>query len=243
MIRILDNVDLQGDFMQETGILYVPNAEALIDRTNDFYRQIPAGGFQYGLFKYDSHFADEYRHSPESQFFPLHCEYDTPGWHLVVDPDLLAGKMDVRFMTKNTFDMWDANPLPKGQVLSFKNESERLAYDNLHRVTTDRMAIAPGILRDQFMKSIGLGAQPVKVTLLGVASNFCDDDAMFGYLEAGADVEVIEDLVAGLVTTVPGRAASGDIRDVIALPRYKQYVDSGKLTLTTSDRVLRSLQP
>lgn len=242
--RILDVVDMQGDFMRKSGKLFVPNSEILIPRTNDFFDRIQPGYFAAALFKYDTHFADEYNHSPEKQFFPLHCEYGTEGWELVVDPSLLAGKTDVYYMAKNTFDMWDRNPLPRDKDLAFRNDDEAMAYRNLHNVTADRRVIQPGILRQDFMNQLSSsGLKGVKVTLIGVASDFCDDDAMLGYLNHGAEVEVVEDLVAGIGTEVPGRSRTGDIRDVITLDRFKPYVASGKLTLTTMDRVLKGMQP
>lgn len=243
IIRLLDIVDMQGDFMRKTGKLFVPNADVLVDRANGFFEKVKPGYFDGALFKYDTHFADEYNHSPEKEFFPLHCEYGTEGWDLVVDPSLLTGRTLVSYMGKNTFDMWDKNPLPKDRVLSFNNDDERLAYANLHNVTPDRRIIVPGQLRDAFMASRGLGQMPVKVTLIGVASDFCDDDAMIGYLKAGAEVEVVEDLVAGIGTEVPGRSRTGHIRDVITLDRFKPYVDNGKLTLTTVEKVLKGMHP
>jgi len=244
MTRILDIVDMQGDFMRKSGKLFVPNADVLIPRTNEFFSKVAPGYFDVALFKYDTHFADEYNHSPEKQFFPLHCEYDTEGWELVVDPDLLSGKTDIRYMAKNTFDMWDRNPLARNQQLTLKNADEEKAYHNLHNVTEDRRVIQPGILRETFMNQLNPnGLKGVKVTLIGVASDFCDDDAMLGYLTHGAEVEVVEDLVAGIGTEVPGRSRTGDIRDVITLDRFKPYVASGKLTLTTMDKVLEKMQP
>lgn len=243
MTHLLDIVDMQGDFMHKAGVLYVPGAEFLIARANDFFRALPQGVFDAALFKYDTHFRDEYKVSPEKESFPdIHCEYATPGWALAVDPDLLTGKMDLFYMTKNTFDMWDENPLPQGRALNFKTDDEKAAYANLHRVTPDRRAIAPGMLRDEFMQTRDLGflQEDFSVTMIGVASDFCVDDAMIGYLKRGASVAVVEDLVAGIGTPVPGRAASGHIRDVIQLPRFQPYVQSGQLRLTTAASVLRA---
>jgi nicotinamidase/pyrazinamidase len=244
MIRILDIVDMQGDFMRTTGKLYVPNSDILVSRTNVFFEKIQPGFFDAALFKYDTHFADEYNHSPEKEFFPLHCEYGTEGWNLVVDPSLLAGKTKIRYMAKNTFDMWDRNPLPRDKELVFKTDDEKLAYANLHRISGNPRVTEQGILRDEFMATTSeKGLKGVKVTLIGVASDFCDDDAMLGYLANGASVEVVEDLVAGIGTEVPGRSRTGHIRDVITLDRFKPYVDSGKLTLTTVEKVFKSMQP
>ena len=100
MTRILDIVDMQGDFMSTSGKLYVPNSDVLVARTNDFFRALPKRAYDVALFKYDTHFDDEYKVSPENGPFPdIHCEYATPGWELVVDPSLLDNKTDVYYMT------------------------------------------------------------------------------------------------------------------------------------------------
>jgi nicotinamidase-related amidase len=234
--RILDIVDMQVDFMRADGKLAVPGADALIARANDFFRALPQGAFDFALFKYDTHFADEYPRSPESQSFPnIHCEYGTEGWSLAVDDAALRGKMPLHYMTKNTFNMWENNPLSDAAQLKFANDTERKAYANLYRVTGDRLAVTPGTLRDAFMKAIGPGDE---VTVIGVASDFCIHDAILGYLERGATVNVVEDLVTGIGTSVPGRAASGHIRDVLKLPPFARYVVQGRVRLVTARDVL-----
>ena len=238
--RILDIVDMQVDFMRADGKLAVPGAEALIKRTNDFFKALPQGAFDLALFKYDTHFADEYPRSPESQSFPnIHCEYGTEGWSLAVDDAALRGKMPVHYMTKNTFNMWENNPLSDATKLKFANDTEQKAYANLYRMSDDRQVVKPGTLRDQFMKALALGEDDVEVTLIGVASDFCVHDAILGYLERGATVNVVEDLVTGIGTPVPGRAASGHIADVLKLPPFQQYVASGKVRLVKVQDVLR----
>lgn len=238
--RILDIVDMQVDFMRADGKLAVPGADALIRRTNDFFKALPKGAFDFALFKYDTHFADEYPKSPESQSFPgIHCEYGTEGWGLAVDDGALKGKMPVHYMTKNTFNMWENNPLSDVTKLTFANNTERRAYNNLYHITSDRQAVKGGMLRDEFMKALRLGAQDVEVTLIGVASDFCVHDAILGYLERGARVNVVEDLVTGIGTPVPGRAPSGHISDVLKLPPFRPYVESGKVRLVKAQDVLK----
>ena len=97
----------------------------------------------------------------------------------------------------------------------------------------------PGTLRDEFMRALSLGTDDVEVTLIGVASDFCVHDAILGYLERGASVNVVEDLVTGIGTPVPGRAPSGHIADVLKLPPFQPYVASGKVRLVKARDVLR----
>ena len=237
--KILDIVDMQVDFMRRDGKLAVAGADALIQRTNDFFRALPRGAFDLALFKYDTHFADEYPQSPESQSFPdIHCEYGTEGWSLAVDDGALAGKMPVRYMTKNTFNMWENNPLSDAAKLKFANGTEARAYGNLYHVSEDRAVVEAGTLRDEFMKALRLGEEEVEVTLIGVASDFCVHDAVLGYLQRGARVNIVEDLVKGIGTPVPGRAPSGDIADVLRLEAFRPYVESGKVRLVKARDVL-----
>ncbi|MBU0800886.1 MAG: isochorismatase family protein, partial [Alphaproteobacteria bacterium] len=190
-------------------------------------------------FKYDTHFADEYPRSPESQSFPnIHCEYGTTGWGLAVDADALKGKMPIHYMTKNTFNMWEDNPLSDATKLKFANPTERAAYDNLYFIGNDRQAVKGMMLRDEFMNALRLD-KDVEVTLIGVASDFCVHDAILGYLQRGARVRVVEDLVTGIGTPVPGRAPSGNIRDVLDLEVFRPYVKKGQVTLVQSQNVLR----
>lgn len=232
VVRVLDIVDMQVDFMKASGKLAVPGAEALIERTNEYFRSVKKGDFAVALFKYDTHFAVEYPHSPESQSFPdIHCEYGTPGWQLAVDDSALQGKVPVYYMSKNTFDMWADNPVSKLSTLTFDNPDDRDAYKNLYHATQDRAARSGGYMREAFMELVA-DMENMEVTVIGVASDFCVHDAILGYLQRGATVKVVEDLVTGIGTPVPGRAESGHIRDVLKLPPFRPYVEAGKVTLT-----------
>ena len=75
-----------------------------------------------------------------------------------------------------------------------------------------------------------------------MASDYCVHDAMLGYLKRGCRVTVLSDLVQGIGTDVPGRAATGQIEDVLKLPVFAPYVASGKLRLSSSDDYLKSLR-
>lgn len=232
--RILDIVDMQVDFMHVDGLLAVPDADRLIARTNDFFRTLPRDEYQFALFKYDTHFAVEYPHSPESQSFPhIHCEYGTKGWTLAVDDGLLADKLPVHYMTKNCFDMWADNPVSAAAQLEFAGVRDRQAYANLFHVTNDRDALARGVGREEFFAALGMD-EDLEVTMLGVASDFCVHDAMLGYLQRGARVRVIGDLVTGIGTNVPGRAPSGHIADVLQLAPFKPYADAGMVSIVQS---------
>jgi nicotinamidase-related amidase len=265
--RILDIVDDSNGFMKAGNDLPVgadqEGAEELIKPTNSFFSSLPKGAFDFALFKLDTHFSVEYDLSPESGPFPdIHCEYATDGWQLAVDPDLIDESIPVFYMSKNTFDMWGSNPVPEEQLLGhhgvskfddlpFKSEKEKKAYLNLYQVTEDPECLEPGVDRDEFMDLVD---ENTEVVLIGVASNFCDADAMLGYLERGASVTVLRDLVKGIPLGPEGRkgllevegvdrTAGGTIEEVIATDRFAPYVASGKLTLENSADYLKKLQP
>lgn len=243
-MKILDIVDMQYDFMMPDGALAVPGADALIDRVNDLFTRLPRHTYDFALFKYDSHFASEYPHSPEAQSFPdIHCEYGTKGWQLVVDYHRLEDKCPVYFMAKNTFDMWGRNPVSAGQDLDFRSEEERRVYANLHHISDDPTCLKPGVHRDTCLRDVGSSTH---VVMIGVASNFCVYDAMRGYLQRGAQVTVLEDCVAGIPLdeqtrqslineTGCDRTSTGNIRDVVRTPRFASYYDSGQLVLSRAE--------
>lgn len=239
-MKILDVVDMQYDFMMPDGALAVPGAEALIERANDLFTRLPRHLYDFALFKYDSHFASEYPHSPEAEAFPdIHCEYGTKGWQLAVDYHRLKHKCPVYFMAKNTFDMWGRNPVSAGQNLDFRLDEERRAYANLHHISDDPQCLKSGEHRDTFLRNVGSSTH---VVMLGVASNFCVYDAIRGYLQLGAQVTVLADCVAGIPLgeearqalideTGCDRTSTGDIRDVVRTPRFDSYHQSGQLVL------------
>ncbi len=243
--HILDVVDMQFDFTMPSGKLSVPFAAPLNQKTNEFFQSLPRAYFDLALFKLDTHFASEYPHSPESKNFPnIHCEYGTPGWDLTVDPYLLRDKMPIWYMSKNMLSMWEKNPLSQQAKLKFANENEAKAYGNLFHATDDPKVIQKGVARDDFFRALGLGTnEKFCVTMIGVAADICVHDAALGYLQHGAQVRIIEDLVTGIGTSVPGRAYSGHIKDVIALPVFSGYAKTGQLTLVPLDKAHQAFAP
>lgn len=241
-MRILDVVDMQNGFMKADSDLPVganqEGAAELIGPTNQFFKELTEDVFDLALFKYDTHFSGEYDNSPEAQAFPLHCEYGNPGWQLAVEPSMLPANLPTYYMTKNTFDMWADNPV--SETVAFTHEREEKAYQNLYRITDDRNCLDEGMERDKFFNGLNEGDE---VVMIGVASDFCVHDAMLGYLERGARVTVLEDLVKGIGTDLEGRAKSGHINDVVQLPVFKPYLDSGQLQVKTSRSFLLDAQP
>lgn len=239
-MKILDVVDMQRDFVRESGALPVPGAHSLIDPVHDLFDRLPDKVFDLALFKYDTHFPAEYPHSPEAEKFPdIHCAYGTDGWDLAVDPARLGERVHIYYMAKNMFDMWAENPVGRADELDFSSQPEEEAYRNLYHITSDQACREAGVHRDEFLKNIGVGSQ---VVMLGVASNFCVQDALTGYLEKGARVEILRDLTCGipldgqahkqiLAQTGIDRTTSGGIDEVVMTRHFDGYLDSGQLQL------------
>lgn len=118
-------------------------------------------------------------------------------------------------------------------------------YNNIGTLTNDKECFEPEFKRDEASQDL----KGTKVVMTGLATNFCVFDAMLGYLERGAKVFAIEDLMSGIPNGPEGRQAlidltgvdrteTGDIRDVFETEHFKKYVESGQLILTGSDDFL-----
>lgn len=237
--RILDIVDMQNDFMQPTGALYVPGAEKIIPRAKSFLKNLKAGDFDLALVKYDTHFTESYDKNPESKQFPPHCVYGTWGWDLSFKvPVKTARAIPFYQMDKNVFDMWARKPSLK--KLSFSDVFNKKAYKNLFRVGQMENP-SVNVAREKFFKQMDIGPD-TEVVMMGVASDYCVHDAILGYLKRGCRVIVMQDMVQGIGTDVPGRAASGKIEDVLKLADFAPYVASGKLSLSTSEQILKTIR-
>lgn len=127
-----------------------------------------------------------------------------------------------------------------GQVDIIALADQRLidVYNNVGRLTTDKECLQGRFMRDSLPKDMS----DYKIVMTGLATNFCVFDAMRGYLERGAKVYALEDLMAGIPNGPDGqkalfdvtgvdRTASGDIRDVMQTKHFKQYTDSKQLVV------------
>lgn len=162
-MRILDIVDSQVGFMLPQGDLYIKGAEKITPLMNDFFRKIPRFAYSFALAKYDTHIRETYHHSPESEDFPLHCQYQEPSWQLAVDVSLLPN--DVFFMTKGTFDMWGETPAhinnnPNAIVQHYSRQgielskSSAVAIKNMNMVCRDKDCLKPLLSRDSFFHQV-----------------------------------------------------------------------------------------
>lgn len=231
--RILDIVDVQNDFIKSNGALSINEAEPIIKRINKFLQQID--NIDFALFKLDTHFSSTYIGSEESGLFPIHCAYGSKGWDLSIDEESLNKSIPKYYMLKNLFNMWADKQIETG----LEND-EGLAYNNLCKIGNSKDGLdINSVPRDEFMNKNQIDAK-AEVLIIGVASDYCVHDAILGYLQRGCSVIVLEDLVKGIGTDVEGRAKSGNIKDVIKLDVFKQYVDIGKLKIKRSSDILNN---
>lgn len=226
-IKILEIGDMQNGFIQPEGNLYVGGAEALVTPANEFLRHVATGVFDLILIVLDTHFSEEYGASEEARQFPLHCEYGTWDWELSVD---VSGLSNAQYLMKNQFNLWSN----KRATVTCNGPGRQLAYDHLFCVIADPGKPEGNVALGDFLKKFHTGWTPVEteVTLIGVASDYCNRFSMEGWLRAGARVTIIQDLTKGIAK---------ETQQVLAEDQYRQYED-GSLRAVDSARYLRELQ-
>lgn len=193
-IKILDISDMQNGFTRTDGNLYIPGAEEIIAPINDFLQQVRYGVFDVTLVVLDTHFAEEYSQTEESTQFPIHCEYGTRDWGLSVDVLNLPNK---QYVMKNRFDMWSEKQV---RDIPFTDPKRKTAYDNLFYILDNPYEPTKRATRDDFLKTLcpDNRSATLDVTILGVASDYCNRYAMEGWLSRGASVTIIQDLTKGI---------------------------------------------
>ena len=186
--KFLLNVDAQTDFMMRNGLLPVKDAERIIAPMIRKVTTLDPDEYAGSLFTYDTHVRGVFEKSEEAEQFDLHCEKGTPGWELVVGPNLVPPTIPSYVMEKGVFDMWKEDGL---RVVSHENPAHP---PHIHRLFIARD-------RDVFFRELKeRGVDTVTVT--GVAADFCVKDAIAGLLERDFRVEVIRDLTAGIVRDI-----------------------------------------
>lgn len=226
-VSILQIGDMQNGFIQEDGNLYVPGAENLIDPANDFLRQVNEGVFDLTLVVLDTHFQEEYYETEESRQFPIHCEYGTRDWELAID---LKGLPNIRYLMKNNFSMWTN---PGRRALQCIDPVKKRVHNTLFHILDDPHTPSECIPRDEFLKTFFSGCIPaeVEITLIGVASDYCNRYSMEGWLSRGARVTILKDLTKGIEKETPL---------VLAEDRYRRYVP-GRLRAVESTKYLQEV--
>lgn len=212
---LLVGIDTQADFVMTRGLLPVPGAEAIVLPGIDYLSRIDTDEVKAALFTFDTHTREKYIGSienlgqPELDIpgFPLHCESGTPGWDNVFNLEMVAHQVSTWTLRKGVFDMWE----------------EASHKVRVHPWTTQEYAESPhGHDRDWFFgPRAGHTDRPYPdgqqgghelsgvdtVRIFGVASDFCVNWAVQGFLARGFKVQIVEHLTAGIGMDVRGTAA------------------------------------
>ncbi len=223
MQKILDLVDMQVGFMRHEGSLFVDGAEEITMKANEFLSKVDKDFFQLALLKMDTHFATIYPHNPESQQFPLHCQFNTADWQFAIDINIFAQRnICHKFLLKNQFDMWGQ---AVGEASLLKNATETDAFASLNHVISSLNfdGSEQGVDRDSFFANYP--PEKYEIYLMGVASDYCNRYAMEGYLKRNYKVNILTDLTKGIAV---------DTEAVCAEPLYKKYRDTQQLNLMLS---------
>lgn len=225
-IKILTVGDMQNGFIQEDGNLYITGARDIIVPTNYFLSHVRDGVFDVILIILDTHFAEEYSLTEESKMFPIHCEYGTYDWELAVD---VSGLQNTRFLTKNQFTMWGDNRL---HDIPFNDPQRKTAYDNLFHIVDNPYNPTEIARRDDYLEVLcpDCDSSCIEVTMIGVASDYCNRYAMEGWLDRGAYVTIIQDLTKGIEKETPQ-----------IIDEYRPHHKDGRLRSVVSAEYLREL--
>jgi len=167
-------VDMQRDFVAADGALPVPGAEQIVTPMRDWLAGLDPEETAGVLFTFDTHVPAVYAVSEEAKQFPPHCEKGTPGWALVVDPDVVDPAIATWRLEKGVFDMW-AEP---GLVVESIREGG----------SVDREAFFSGLFRGEIDE----------VTVVGVAADYCVRWAVEGLTARGFRVTVPAALTRGI---------------------------------------------
>lgn len=179
--NILMTVDYQGSFASPTGELYVPGAEKI---QSIIQKNINDAMFDIRIVSFDTHDRSEYQDSPESNMFPIHCEFGTDGWKLfnikmptqerfddfieeVANVFSFFEAEDDVYFTKNKFDIWDGNKDFQSWVFKNLNKDTDIIY--IQGVATNYCV---------FMNAMGFIKRGFKVIILSDAVKAIPDESM-----------------------------------------------------------------
>ncbi len=166
-------VDMQHDFVRTSGALPVPDAEAIVAPMQSWLGSLDPQDVAGVLMTFDTHQALNYVGSAEAELFPLHCEKDTPGWESVLDTSAINPAIPLYTLEKNVFDMW---------------REDAVSVRSTHGAQIEREAFFGG-----------LAAQGVdRVTVVGVAADYCVRWAVEGLLARGFAVDISASLTRGI---------------------------------------------
>lgn len=182
-------VDLQKDFMNEDGALYVPDAES-IKMNVEFLARIAIQKNIPMLGSMDWHNPDD----PEFETFPPHCLKDTDGAELIQEATFVKGRSYSTEASEST-----------KMIHNLSNSLEMNTGGIAYRKSTIDIFDEPFII-DHLIPTI----KGKVIVVYGVATEFCVKAAVLGFLERGFKVIVVDDAIMG----VNKEAAANAIMDI-----------------------------
>lgn len=195
--KIFVDVDVQRDFCEPTGALYVKGSP------NDVYRRLTAYAVSHHipiLGSVDSHawdaweFASNDVPAPEGQKpnFPDHCVKGTPGWLKV------EGTLPPRYRFIPNVSAAPIDPIVR-----------EVAEGITHAVYFEKevYSLFANHVAEEFLRALTarLGTSP-ELFVYGVATDYCVRAAALGLAQRGYRTTLLEDAVAGI--TPEGTAAA-----------------------------------
>ena len=200
--RVFVDVDVQNDFCEPSGSLYVKGSP------NDTYRALTRFAASQGipiLGSVDSHawdaweFASSETRGPggEKPNFPDHCVKGTPGWLKV------AGTLPARFRFVPN--------VPEAQVDPIVDELVRGATQAVY-FEKEVYSLFANPVAERFVAELvrQAGGTP-ELFVYGVATDYCVKAAALGFAQRGYLTTLLEDAIAG-ITPEGTRAALDELR-------------------------------
>jgi len=193
--RVFVDVDVQRDFCEPTGALFVKGSP------NEVYRALTRHAVAAGIpivGSVDSHawdaweFAGNDRRSPsgEKPGFPDHCVKGTPGWLKV------EGTLPARFRFVPNVAEAPIEPI----VAELSSGATQGVY-----FEKEVYSLFANPLAERFLTALTQGAAP-EMVVYGVATDYCVKAAALGLASRGYRTAVLTDAIAGI--TLEGTAAA-----------------------------------
>lgn len=173
-------VDTQYDFMAADGALSVAGADSLVEPMRAYLSGLEPERTAGVLFTFDTHVPEIYATSEEAAMFPAHCVKGTPGWANLLDPALVERAIPAWRIEKPVFDMW--------------------AEDGL-LIEDARGDAMPPVPREIFFDRLR-DAGVRRVTVIGVAADYCVRWAVAGLVARGFEVVVPVSLTRGIARQI-----------------------------------------
>ena len=197
MNKVLVDVDVQRDFCEPSGALYVPSSP------NDVFRALVARAVERGipiLGSVDSHawdaweFGSSEAHGPDGERpgFPDHCVKGTPGWLKV------EGTLPRRFRF-----------LPNVPDAPFVHVVDEVLRGQTEGVYFEKevYSMFANPLAERFLRALVARMEaPPTFFVFGVATDYCVRAAALGLAERGHRTALVTDAIAGITPEGTARA-------------------------------------